>query len=58
MATYIRQVAGSGPVVATYEGKPVASLVMQEDTDLETVVLSTHPEFLLGNLDLRRAYAD
>jgi antitoxin (DNA-binding transcriptional repressor) of toxin-antitoxin stability system len=44
LATYIR--AGSGPVVVTDDGQPVAALVMLEHTDLETVVLSADPEFL------------
>jgi antitoxin (DNA-binding transcriptional repressor) of toxin-antitoxin stability system len=46
LATYIRKAAGSGPVVVTDEGQPVAALVMLEDTDLESVALSTDPEFL------------
>lgn len=46
LATYIRRVAGSGPVVVTEEGQPVAALVMLEDTDLESIALSTDPEFL------------
>ena len=46
LATYIREVAGSGPVVVTDEGQPVAALVLLEDTDLETVAVSTDPEFL------------
>ena len=46
LAAYIRKVAGKGPVVVTEEGQPVAALVMLEDTDLESVALSTDPEFL------------
>jgi len=46
LATYIRKAAGSGPVVVTDDGQPVAALVMLEDTDLETVALSSDPEFL------------
>jgi prevent-host-death family protein len=46
LATYIRKAAGSGPVVVTDDGKPVAALVMLEHTDLETVALSSDPEFL------------
>jgi antitoxin (DNA-binding transcriptional repressor) of toxin-antitoxin stability system len=46
LATYIRKAAGSGPVVVTDEGQPVAALVMLEDTDLETIALSTDSEFL------------
>ncbi len=36
LATYIRKAAGSGPVVVTDDGQPVAALVMLEHTDLET----------------------
>jgi prevent-host-death family protein len=46
LATYIRKAAGNGPVVVTDEGQPVAALVLLEDTDLESVALSTDPEFL------------
>ena len=47
LATYIRKAAGSrSPVVVTDDGIPVAALVMLEDTDLETVALSTDPGFL------------
>jgi antitoxin (DNA-binding transcriptional repressor) of toxin-antitoxin stability system len=46
LATYIREAAGSGVVVVTDEGQPVAALVMLDDTDLESVALSTDPEFL------------
>jgi antitoxin (DNA-binding transcriptional repressor) of toxin-antitoxin stability system len=46
LATYIRKAAGSGAVVVTDDGQPVAALVMLEDTDLETVALSSDPEFL------------
>jgi antitoxin (DNA-binding transcriptional repressor) of toxin-antitoxin stability system len=46
LASYIRKAAGSGPVVVTNEGQPVAALVLLEDTDLESVALSTDPEFL------------
>jgi len=45
LATYVRR-ADAGPVVVTEEGRPVAALVLLEDTDLETVALSTDPEFL------------
>lgn len=45
LATYIRQ-ADAGPVVVTEAGRPVAALVLLDNTDLETVVLSTDPEFL------------
>jgi hypothetical protein len=42
----VRKAAGSGPVVVTDEGQPLAALVILENTDLETVTLSTDPEFL------------
>lgn len=45
LATYVRK-ADAGPVVITDEGRPVAALVVLENTDLETVALSTDPEFL------------
>jgi len=34
------------PVILTVDGKPVVALVPIEDTDWETVTLSTHPRFL------------
>ena len=34
------------PVILTIDGKPVAALVAIENADLETVTLSTHPQFL------------
>ena len=34
------------PVILTVDGKPVAALMSIEDTDWETVALSTHPQFL------------
>jgi prevent-host-death family protein len=45
LATYVRK-ADAGPVVVTDAGRPVAALVILENTDLETVALSTDPEFL------------
>lgn len=45
LATYVRK-ADAGPVVITDEGRPVAALVLLENTDLETIALSTDPEFL------------
>ena len=45
LATYVRK-ADAGPVVITDEGRPVAALVVLENTDLETVSLSTDPDFL------------
>ena len=37
---------GSGPVVVTNHGQPVAVLVPIENADLETVALSTNRQFL------------
>ena len=34
------------PVILTVDGRPVAALVSIENADLETVTLSTHPQFL------------
>ena len=34
------------PMIVTVEGKPVAALVAIGNADLETVTLSTHPQFL------------
>jgi len=45
LATYAREVSKE-PVIVTIEGKPVAALVAIENADLETVTLSTHPQFL------------
>jgi len=45
LAEYAKDV-GKEPVVLTVSGKPVAALVPIENADLETVTLSTHPQFL------------
>jgi prevent-host-death family protein len=37
---------GSGPVIVTSEGRPVAALVPIENTDFETASLGTNQEFL------------
>lgn len=36
----------SGPVIETSKGQPVAALLPIENADLETVCLSTNPQFL------------
>ena len=46
LATYVRKAGWNGPVVVTDDGQPVAALVLLEHTDLETVALSSDPEFL------------
>jgi prevent-host-death family protein len=38
--------AAEEPLVLTQEGKPVAVLLPLENTDLETVALSSNPKFL------------
>ncbi len=45
LAEYARQVAVE-PVIVTVGGRPVAALVAIGNADLETVSLSTNPEFL------------
>jgi prevent-host-death family protein len=45
LADYAADIS-SGPLVVTNHGQPVAALVPIENTDLETVALSTNPEFL------------
>jgi hypothetical protein len=45
LATYTAEVA-QGPVSITVAGKPVAALGAIENTDLETVSLSTNPAFV------------
>jgi len=34
------------PVILTLDGEPVAALISLEKIDLETIILSNHPEFL------------
>ena len=36
----------SGPVIVTSHGQPVAALVAIENADMETVTLSTNPQFI------------
>ncbi|RME59026.1 MAG: type II toxin-antitoxin system prevent-host-death family antitoxin [Caldilineae bacterium] len=45
LAEYAREV-DKEPVVLTVEGRPIAVLVALENADLETVSLSTNPQFL------------
>ena len=45
LAKYARD-ARKSPVVVTARGRPVAVVVRIENTDLETVSLSTNPKFL------------
>ena len=45
LAEYAAEIE-SGPVIVTSEGRPVAALVPIENTDLETVSLSTNRDFL------------
>lgn len=45
LAEYAQDV-GENPLILTIDGKPVAALVGIENADIETVTLSTHPQFL------------
>ena len=36
----------SGPVIVTRRGRPIAALIALENIDLETVKVSTNPEFI------------
>lgn len=45
LAEYAAEI-GSGPVIVTDAGRPVAVLVSIEGADLETVSLSTNREFM------------
>ena len=45
LAEYARDMR-NGPLILTVGGKPVAALVPIENADLETVTLSTDPQFL------------
>ena len=45
LAEYARDVCKE-PVILTIDGRPVAALVPIENADLETVTLSTHPQFV------------
>ena len=44
LASFVRK-AGTGPLVVTKAGKPVAALVAVEEEDLETLAVSTSPVF-------------
>jgi prevent-host-death family protein len=45
LADYARDMENE-PLILTSNGKPVAALVPIENADIETVTLSTHPQFL------------
>jgi antitoxin (DNA-binding transcriptional repressor) of toxin-antitoxin stability system len=45
LADYAAQI-GAGPVIVTNQGRPVAALVAIENADLETVTLSSNPQFV------------
>jgi antitoxin (DNA-binding transcriptional repressor) of toxin-antitoxin stability system len=45
LAEYARDVSRE-PVILTVGGKPIAALVPVENADLETITLSTHPQFI------------
>jgi prevent-host-death family protein len=45
LAEYAQRV-DEGPLVVTVDGRPIAVVVGLDDADLETVALSSNPEFL------------
>ena len=45
LADYAREVSEE-PIILTEGGRPIAALVPIENADLETVALSTNPQFL------------
>ena len=45
LRTYAR-LARKGPVVVTERGKPVAAVVPLEDSDIESLSLSSNPDFV------------
>jgi prevent-host-death family protein len=45
LAEYAAEV-NAGTIIVMNHGKPVAALVALEDSDLETVALSTNPQFM------------
>ncbi len=45
LAEYARQVRKE-PIIVTVKGKPTAALVSIENADLETITLSTNPQFI------------
>ena len=45
LADYAREVSKE-PIIVTVKGKPTAALVSIENADLETISLSTDPEFI------------
>lgn len=45
LAEYAREV-GKEPIIVTVKGKPTAALVSIENADVETVTLSTNPQFI------------
>jgi antitoxin (DNA-binding transcriptional repressor) of toxin-antitoxin stability system len=45
LADYARDM-NNEPLILTMNGTPVAALIPLENADIETVTLSTHPQFL------------
>jgi prevent-host-death family protein len=45
LADYAREVSKE-PIIVTVKGKPTAALVSIENADLETISLSTNPQFI------------
>ena len=55
LADYADRIA-EAPLIITNKGKPVAALIALENADLETISLSTNPEFmaLIGQSRVRQ----
>jgi len=45
LGEYVKEIKEE-PVIITVDGNPVAALVSIENTDWETITLSTHPQFI------------
>jgi prevent-host-death family protein len=45
LSEYARQV-DTGPIVVTVQGRPIVAVIAIENADLETMSLSTNPQFL------------
>jgi hypothetical protein len=54
LAAYTAEI-GSGPVVVTEEGKPVAILVLLENVDLETLGLCTNRQFIDSTVEWQQS---
>jgi antitoxin (DNA-binding transcriptional repressor) of toxin-antitoxin stability system len=44
--SFVSRLVKNEPLILTINGKPIAALIPLENVDLETVTLTTHPQFL------------